>query len=287
MQILSLPPPYYQLNSARGVLYLEIPDPASLSSSSVEGGDSPLLICVLCICCSYCSPTDICLLSPPLPPLGVRLKHFQLQLHLLSALHLSPLSQSHQTGAGVVPPPAVALAEVKDQEAILNMKRGAETYIERIENKRSNNRGPFDQIDSRFERIDSRFEQIDSRFEQIDSRFKQIDSRFDQIDSRFDKIDSHFERIDSRLVQIDRKLRTFELMLKNAAALTPNDDLFAVPTEAGDEPPFDRFTVMGLFSMTSADITLLENYYGMGHGGTLELRRKRILQRIGAIKLIG
>ena len=181
------------------------------------------------------------------------------------------------------------------------MKRGAETYIERIENKRSKNRGPFDQIDSRFDEIDSRFEQIDSRFEQIDSRFKQIDSRFEQIDSRFeqidsrfkqidsrfDKIDRHFERIDSRLVQIDRKLRTFELMMKNAAALTPNDDLFAVPTEAGDEPPFDRFTVMGLFSMTSADISLLESYYGMGHGGTLELRRKRILQRIGAIKLIG
>ena len=120
------------------------------------------------------------------------------------------------------------------------MKRGAETYVERIENKRSNNRGPFDQIDSRFE-------QIDSRFKQIDSRFEQIDSRFEHIDSRFDKIDHHFEQIDSRLVQIDRKLRTFELMLKNAAALTPNDDLFAVPTEAGDEPPFDRFTVMGLF----------------------------------------
>ena len=113
------------------------------------------------------------------------------------------------------------------------MKRGAETYVERIENKRSNNRGSFDQIDSRFDKIDSRFEQIDSRFEHIDSRF--------------DKIDHHFEQIDSRLVQIDRKLRTFELMLKNAAALTPNDDLFAVPTEAGDEPPFDRFTVMGLF----------------------------------------
>ena len=120
------------------------------------------------------------------------------------------------------------------------MKRGAETYVERIENKRSNNRGSFDQIDSRFD-------QIDSRFDKIDSRFEQIDSRFEHIDSRFDKIDHHFEQIDSRLVQIDRKLRTFELMLKNAAALTPNDDLFAVPTEAGDEPPFDRFTVMGLF----------------------------------------
>ena len=204
-----------------------------------------------------------------------------------------PAQSGTARGAGVVPPPAIALAEVKDREVIQDIKRGAEAYVERIENKRAKKWGP-----SEVEDVDLREAtnfnigcQVAVMMPAIESALPPIAAyTLAQILCQGESplvqlLNNRFDQIDIPLVQIDRRLRTIELMQKNAAALAPDDDLFAVPTEAGDEPPFDRFTMAGLFSMTSADITLLENYYGMGHGGTLELRRKKILQRIGAIKL--
>ena len=201
--------------------------------------------------------------------------------------------------AGIIPPPAVTFADVGNRDSIQQKKRLAEGYLELIENRRVRY-GPREVEDlDLHEAVNYNIGcQVGTMMPAIGSALRAMTAndivqilthedgplmRF--LSNRFDQMNNRFDQLDDKLADIRRTLSAIEIRQTNEAALTPDDVLFAPPAVSGGDPPILSFTVSELFEMGYADLTQLEHYYEMSHDGELEFRRRKILQKIGAIKL--
>ena len=122
----------------------------------------------------------------------------------------------------------------------------------------------------------------------LNNQFAQMNDQLARMNKQFALFALRFDHLDDQLVDIRRRLSAIETIQMNSAALKPDDILLVPHNQAGADPPegLAQFTVSRLFGMGAADLGRLENYYGMRHRGVLELRRQKMLRRIGAMKLI-
>ena len=131
-------------------------------------------------------------------------------------------------------------------------------------------------------RMDAQLAQMNAQFAQMNAQMNvQFAQMNVQMNAQFAQMNA---QMNARFDQFDQRMSAMEDNQRNAAALKPNDILYAPRNRAGADSPdgLAQFTVSRMCRMGAADLHRLEDYYGIGHGGVLELRRQRVLQTLSA-----